>query len=91
MNPEYLGMLAAFCTTASFMPQALKTLRTRDMDSLSPWMYLLLNLGLALWLIYGILITKWPVIIANAVSLIPNLIILGLLLRQKMQSKRRKS
>lgn len=71
MDPlgELTGYLAATLTTVSFVPQVLKTLRTRDTRSISLGMYALFSLGVALWLVYGVLIDAWPVILANAVTL----------------------
>jgi MtN3 and saliva related transmembrane protein len=54
--PELTGYLAAAVTTVSFVPQVLKTLRTRDTRAISLGMYALFSLGVALWLVYGILI-----------------------------------
>ena len=71
MNPvhELTGYLAAILTTVSFVPQVLRTLRTRDTRALSLGMYLLFSAGVALWLIYGLLIGAWPIILANVVTL----------------------
>lgn len=66
---EIVGYLAAVLTTGSFVPQALHTLRTRDVSGLSLAMYAAFTLGVALWLAYGLLIGEWPVIVANAVTL----------------------
>ena len=71
MNPvhELTGYLAAILTTASFVPQVLRTLRTRDTRAISLGMYSLFSAGVALWLIYGLLIGAWPIILANVVTL----------------------
>ena len=74
---EILGFLAALCTTASFIPQVRHILKTRDTRALSLMMYLLFTAGVILWLIYGILIGSTPVVVANAVTLILALVILG--------------
>ena len=50
---ETLGYIAAFCTTSSFLPQAILTIRTKDTESLSLGMYSLFTTGVILWLIYG--------------------------------------
>ena len=65
-----IGFMAATLTTAGFIPQALKTYRTRQTKDISLWMYILLITGVALWLTYGILNTDWPVILANGVTLL---------------------
>ncbi len=63
-----LGLIAAACTTIAFIPQALKTIRTRNTKDLSLTTYILLVVGIVLWLIYGFLMKDLPVIIANAVT-----------------------
>ena len=65
----WLGYLAASLTTLSFVPQALLTLRTRDVHGISASMYSLFTLGVALWLAYGLALGEWPIIAANAVTL----------------------
>jgi MtN3 and saliva related transmembrane protein len=67
--PELLGYGAAALTTMSFVPQAVLTLRTRDTSGISLAMYSAFTLGVALWLAYGIAIGRWPIIVANAVTL----------------------
>lgn len=68
--PELLGYLAALLTTSSFVPQALLTLRTRNVSGISLTMYGAFTAGVALWLLYGIAIGQWPIIAANAVTLV---------------------
>jgi len=67
---EILGYLAAMCTTVAFLPQAIKTWKTKSAKDLSLPMFFLLCLGLSLWLTYGLLITNWPIIVANTVTLL---------------------
>ena len=59
---DWVGSIAAFLTTASFVPQAWHTFRTRDVSGISLGMYSFFTLGVALWLVYGILIMAWPII-----------------------------
>lgn len=66
---DWLGYLAAALTTLSFVPQALLTLRTRDVRGISLGMYGAFTLGVALWLAYGLALGEWPIIAANAVTL----------------------
>ena len=73
---DALGFAAALCTTAAFVPQAWKVHRTRHTRDLSIMMFGFACLGIFLWLIYGIIIMAWPVICANAVSIILALYIL---------------
>lgn len=64
-----IGTVAAVLTTVSFVPQALKTLKTRQAHDISLFMYVLFTCGVMTWLIYGIRIDSLPIIIANAVTL----------------------
>ena len=66
---DIVGTVAATLTTLSFLPQAWLTLRTRDVSGISLSMYSVFTVGVSLWLVYGILLGAWPVIIANAVTL----------------------
>jgi len=66
---ETVGYLAAALTTASFVPQAIMTIRTRDTSSLSLSMYSLFTLGVFCWLVYGIFIGDKAIILANSVTL----------------------
>jgi MtN3 and saliva related transmembrane protein len=66
---QLLGYAAALLTTSSFVPQALLTLRTRDVSGISLGMYAAFTAGVTLWLLYGVLLGEWPIIGANAVTL----------------------
>lgn len=65
-----IGYLAATLTTASFLPQALLTIRTKDTESLSLSMYSLFTLGVFCWLIYGVYISDNAIIFANAITFV---------------------
>jgi MtN3 and saliva related transmembrane protein len=67
---ELLGYLAALLTTISFVPQAWHTFRTRDVSGISLGMYSVFTAGVALWLLYGVMLRAWPVVAANAVTLV---------------------
>lgn len=69
MNFEWFGFAAAALTTFSFIPQAIMTIRTRDTRGISLGMYTMFTLGVALWLVYGIMLGSWPMILANTVTL----------------------
>jgi len=69
IDANLIGYCAATLTTAAFVPQAIKTLRSRDTRAISIWMYAVLTIGVALWLAYGLTLGSWPVILANAVTL----------------------
>lgn len=82
MNIELIGMLAAVLTTASFAPQAVQVLRTRETAAISLAMYVMFTTGVLTWFIYGLFIGSLPVIIANAITLI----LAGLILSLKVNS-----
>jgi MtN3 and saliva related transmembrane protein len=67
--PDLIGTLAAVLTTASFLPQALHTFRTKDVSGVSLGMYSVFTAGVAMWLVYGLLLQAWPVVVANLVTL----------------------
>ena len=69
ITTETLGYMAAALTTASFLAQAMLTLRTRDVSGISLGMYSAFTLGVALWLAYGWRLGEWPIIVANALTL----------------------
>ena len=67
---DWVGYAAAVLTTAAFLPQVIKSLRTRETKHISLGMYLLLCSGILLWLIYGLMLQAPPIIVANAVTLV---------------------
>ena len=73
---ENIGFLAAILTTFSFLPQAILTLRTRKTDEISLVMYLMLNIGIICWLVYGVVRDDIALILANSVTLLFSLPIL---------------
>ncbi|MFQ6333234.1 SemiSWEET transporter [Methylophilus sp. 3sh_L] len=77
-----IGSIAAVCTTVAFIPQVLQSWRTRDLSGISLPMYTIFTSGVVLWLIYGLLIGDWPVIIANAVTAL----LAGIVLCLKLKS-----
>jgi MtN3 and saliva related transmembrane protein len=77
-STDLLGYCAATLTTLSFLPQALLTLRTRNVAGISLGMYSAFTAGVALWLAYGLVLGEWPIVIANALTLGLALLILVL-------------
>lgn len=73
---NYLGFLAAFCTTIAFIPQAVKIYKSKHTKDISLGMFSLLNIGLVLWLCYGLMIESYPIIISNVITIIFALYIL---------------
>jgi MtN3 and saliva related transmembrane protein len=65
---EWLGYVAAVLTTIAFVPQAVKTIRSRDTRGISLGMYLAFTTGLIFWFGYGCVLHSWPMIVSNAIA-----------------------
>jgi MtN3 and saliva related transmembrane protein len=78
MNPTTLGLVAGTLTSIAAIPQVVKTLRTRHARDISIWQPLLLAFGVALWMVYGMLIHDLPLMLANIIPLICNILLVGL-------------
>ena len=78
---DIVGTVAACLTTASFVPQAWLSFKTRDVSGVSLAMYSVFTVGVAMWLAYGLLLSAWPIVIANVITLALALAILGMKLR----------
>lgn len=78
---DWTGYAAATLTTLSFVPQAWLSFRSRDVSGISLGMYSVFTVGVALWLVYGIFLGAWPIILANAITLALSASILTLKLR----------
>jgi MtN3 and saliva related transmembrane protein len=70
MNPTHIGLIAGFFTSVAAVPQLVKSYRSRHVRDISIWQPVLLAAGLALWLVYGILLNDLPLIAANIFSLL---------------------
>ena len=86
--PELIGYLAASLTTCSFVPQALQTFRTRDVSGTSLGMYSVFTAGVSLWLVYGLALAAWPIVVANAITLALAGTILGMKVRYGVRGRR---
>ena len=73
---EFIGFLAAFCTTIAFIPQALKVWKTRSTKDISLMMFVIFSFGVLSWLVYGLLIFNLPIIVANMITLTLSIYIL---------------
>ena len=76
-STEYIGYLAATLTTASFLPQAIQTIKTRNTQGLSLGMYGMFAIGVLLWFVYGVYLANLAIIAANAITFLLALVILG--------------
>lgn len=83
LTPDLVGMLAGTLTTIAFLPQVLKTWKTRSASDLSLGMFSLFTVGIALWLIYGLWLGALPLILTNAITLV----LAGTLLYFKLRFK----
>lgn len=82
---QLVGSSAAICTTIAFLPQVHHSYKTRDLSGISLPMYSIFTVGVAFWLVYGILKKDWPLIIANGITFAASLTILILKLREPRQ------
>ncbi|MEM7550327.1 MAG: SemiSWEET transporter [Bacteroidota bacterium] len=73
---QVIGLIAAFLTTTAFVPQVIRTVRTRSTRDLSLGMFLMTFTGTCCWLIYGLLIGELPVILANTFTVAFSFILL---------------
>ena len=76
MEIDIFGYFAAILTTAAFLPQLLKTLKTKKADDVSLTTLIMFIIGVLSWIIYGFKISSTPILIANLITLILNLFIL---------------
>ena len=77
-SSNLLGILAGTLTTVAFVPQVVKTWRSRSARDISLGMFVIFTLGVILWLFYGIHLGAWPIVVANAVTLVLSAAILYL-------------
>ena len=80
---DMIGTVAAVLTTISFVPQVWHSFKTRDVSGISLPMYSIFTVGIALWLVYGILLQAWPLIFANGITLF----LAGSILQMKLRFK----
>jgi len=73
---DLIGYIAGFLTSVSQLPQVIRVIKTKETKSISLWTYIILFLGIVLWLIYGILTQDFPLIIANSITVISTLTII---------------
>jgi MtN3 and saliva related transmembrane protein len=78
---DLVGYIAATLTTAAWVPQIVRTWRSRSADDLSLGMLTIFTIGVALWLLFGLALGSRPVVVANAVTLALSLLLVGLRLR----------
>ena len=78
MTETIVSGIAATLTTAAFVPQAYKIIQSREAAGVSLWMHVTFAVGVAFWFVLGVLIWNWPMMIANVVTFILTLVIVGM-------------
>lgn len=81
MTATTVGLVAGTLTSIASIPQVVKTLKTRHVRDISVWQPLFLAFGVALWMMYGILINDLPLILANITPLVCNVVLTGMKIR----------
>ena len=82
-----IGVLAAIVSTINQLPQAYKTIRSKDTHSLSLWMYIMVWIATSLWLLYGFLKNDFPLILSFCISILPITYILWTKIRNTLNGK----
>ena len=88
MNATYIGLVAGALTSVAVIPQVVRTYRTRHARDISIWQPVLLDVGMVLWLIYGIMLKDLPLILANAFSIFCNTLLIGMKIYYKEDDNR---
>ena len=91
MNATHIGLVAGFLTSVAVIPQVVRTYRTRHARDISIWQPVLLDIGMVLWLIYGIMLKDLPLILANAFSIFCNTLLIGMKIYFKEDDNQRRS
>ena len=72
-----IGIVAGLLTSVSMVPQLIKVIKEKDVSNLSPFMVFILLTGVSMWVVYGMLLKDWPIIVFNAFSVLVNAILLS--------------
>jgi MtN3 and saliva related transmembrane protein len=80
---DLVGYFSAFLTTFAFIPQAYHSWKTRDLSGVSLPMYSIFSAGVAGWLVYGLMIASWPIVIANTINFVLSCVVLWLKLKHR--------
>ncbi|PRD57226.1 SemiSWEET transporter [Sphingobacterium gobiense] len=67
-----IGVAAGILTSISMLPQLIKVIKEKDVENLSPYMIAILLTGVSLWVVYGVMLLEWPIILSNAFSVLVN-------------------
>ena len=80
---DIIGFIAGTLTTIAFLPQVIKTVKEKNVSGLSLAMYIAFSIGVACWLIYGILLGNWPMTVFNSITLLFAVAILANIIKYK--------
>lgn len=80
---EFLGYASGLCTTIAFLPQAIKSIITKNVSGLSLFMYIIYCVGLIFWILYGVYLGSFQIILFNSITLVFNGIILYMIIVSK--------
>ncbi len=86
MDLTWIGFLAGFLTTVGFIPQVIKSYRTRHVTDVSLFQPIILLTGMAVWILYGIIQSDPAIIIANAIALLLNVFLVLLKIKYSIPS-----
>lgn len=82
---ELAGYVAGICTAVCFLPQTIKTIRTKNVQSLSFWSYLIYDFGLCCWIFYGFYLHSKQMLIFNTIAFILGSVILYMIIKGKFK------
>jgi len=88
MDTEIVGIIAGALSCTTFLPEVIKTWKSKSTKDVSLTMFLIASLGTALWLVYGILIHSFSIIATNIIVLIFSLTMLGLIFVNRQKKER---
>ena len=86
---EIVGYLSGACTTLAFLPQAIKSIFTKNVSGLSLYMYIIYCVGLVFWILYGAYLHSFQIILFNSITLIFNGIILYMIVKAGLRRKKK--
>lgn len=67
-----IGIIAGILTSISMVPQLIKVIKEKDVENISPIMITILLVGVSMWVVYGLMLKEWPIILSNAFSVLVN-------------------
>ncbi len=86
---EIIGYLSGACTMLAFLPQTIKSITTKNVSGLSMYMYIIYCIGLVFWILYGVYLHSFQIILFNSITLIFNVIILYMIIESILKSKKK--